>query len=110
MDAVRLNQLIFRTHLLIGLYGFTRGFRSIPYEVKYDTTTGKRVTIYNNNVLLTQKITNGIMNGFMYCMPIWNIPMVMNGMNRVEIKARGLELNNYLSSYQEWSGMCYDTL
>jgi hypothetical protein len=109
MDYVRLQKIIFRTHLLIGLYGFTRGYRSIPYEVKYDTT-GKRVTVYNNNVLVTQKITNGVMNGFMYCMPMWNIPMVMNGMNRVEIKVRGLEADKYLSSYQEWSGMCYTTL
>ena len=102
MNYVRLEKVLVRTHLFIGLYGFTRGYRSIPYEVKYDTT-GQRV-------LLTQKISNGLMNGLIYCTPILNIPMVMSCINRIEIKARGLEPNKYVSSYQEWTGMCYDTL
>jgi hypothetical protein len=90
----------------MSVYGFTRGFRAIS-----DSNYKKDVELQNTVTrLISERVVNGVFNGWMYAVPIWNIPMICNLINRVEIKYRNLDKKDYSSSYKEWCGICEDTI
>jgi hypothetical protein len=111
MSVSRLERILFRFHGAMAVYGFTRGYRSIPDSTNYGEKS--KVTELNKEVirpLFSSKITNGLMNGLLYGVFFLNIPMTMNLMNRIEIKVCGLDKEKYSKSYEEWTGTCYDTI
>ena len=89
--------LIFKLHVGMGMYGFTRGYRS---QNKSNTP----------ELLICEKLTNGILNGYMYCLPFYNIKWVHNLLNRVEVKYRNLDKKVYEKNYEETCGICDDTI
>ena len=93
---------------MMGVYGFKRGYRSKPYnQYKFKSDKDK----LENELLLTTKCINGLLNGWMYSMPILNIPMILNLCDRIEIEMKGYNKEEYVKSYVEWiDGKCDDTL
>jgi hypothetical protein len=97
-----MNKYIVGIHVMWSMYGFTRGYRSVS---KYNLESKKE------DVLMTTKILCGFGNGLMYSLPIWNIPMLITMVDRVEIEMRGYDKKKYTKSYEEWcGGVCYDTI
>ena len=82
----------------IGIYGFTRGYRS---RLFYEEEDVPRLTI--------NKITSGLLNGFIYMIPPWNIFFISKMINRIEIEKRNLDKNKYKDEYDEIVGRCFDT-
>jgi hypothetical protein len=78
----------------MGLYGFTRGFRS--------ETESKR--------LITDKLAAGFFNSLMYSAPIVNLWPLTRLVNRLEIDYNDLEKKQYQDSFRELVGDCYDTI
>ena len=81
-------------HGLMSVYGFSRGYRSE----------------FKNKPLFTEKIIRGFYNGIIYGLPIWNIPMLLKIVDRVEIKFLNLNKKDYIYSYEEFIGICKDTI
>ena len=102
MSVSRIGNIIVGFHCLSALYGVSRGYRSIPFE--------KHINENNYILLHSLKLKNSLFNGVMYGMPFWNIPTLCNVFDRIEIEVRGLDKNLYYKSYEEWVGVCYDTL
>jgi hypothetical protein len=103
-----MTRLLIGVQMAMGVYGFSRGYRSKPYSKYMTKTENDKV---ENKLLLTTKVLNGFFNGVMYSLPIWNIPMVLNLFDRVEIEMKGYNKEEYVKSYLEWfDGKCDDTL
>lgn len=93
-----LNNAFWTFHIGMGLYGFTRGLRS-----KYDTTPRK--------LLLSDRLIGSIANSIMYFAPGWNLYYLSRLFNRIEIRLRGLNKEDYKTNYEEpFSGHCFHTL
>ena len=103
-----MNRVLIGFNMGMGVYGFTRGYRSKPYsQYMYKTEKDK----LEKERLITTKVINGLGNGIMYSLPIWNIPMVLNLCERIEIEMKGYNKEEYVKSYLEWfDGKCDDTL
>jgi len=103
-----MSRLFIGVQTMMGVYGFTRGYRSKPYnQYKFKSDKDK----LENELLLTTKCINGLLNGWMYSMPILNIPMILNLCDRIEIEMKGYNKEEYVKSYVEWiDGKCDDTL
>jgi len=82
----------------MGLYGFTRGYRSTPLS----ETSSKR--------LITDKLHAGFFNTLMYSAPVVNLWPFVRLINRLEIEYNGLEKQHYKDSFKELVGDCYDTI
>jgi hypothetical protein len=80
----------------MGLYGFTRGYRSFNSKDK------ERLT--------SDKITNAIFNALFYAAPIANIGPTIRLINRLEIEHKGLNMNDYKDNYREFVGDCEETI
>lgn len=80
----------------MGVYGFTRGYRS--YTCKED------------NNLISTKVVQGVINGVMYGTPIFNIWPTLRLLNRLEVKYKNLNKDNYKSNYEESFGVCKETI
>lgn len=89
--------LIFKLHVGMGIYGFTRGYRSY----------NKSNTREN---LIGEKLFNGALNGYMYCIPIYNFRWIYSSVNRLEVKYRNLDKNIYEENYKEMTGICDDII
>ena len=81
----------------MGMYGFTRGYRS-------------RDKLNTNERLIGEKVSNGIMNGYLYCIPIYNFKWIYTFLNRVEVRYRNLDKKVYEKNYEELCGICDDTI
>lgn len=87
-----------RFHIGMGIYGFTRGFRS-----EYEKSPRK--------ILFSERIVGSVANSCMYFTPIWNLHHLYRLFNRVEILIRGLDKEEYKINYEEpFSGNCFHTL
>lgn len=84
-------------HGLMSVYGFSRGYRSDVKEIKTKS-------------LFTHKIMRGFSNGVIYGLPIWNIPMILKLVDRIEIKFSNLNKKDNIYSYEEFTGICEDTI
>lgn len=93
----QVSSVIFKIHIGMGIYGFTRGYRA---EDKLNTPER----------LIGEKLLNGIMNGYMYCLPVYNVKWIHNLLNRVEVKYRNLDKKVYEKNYEESCGICDDTI
>jgi len=94
----RSEKILFGFQSIMGLYGFTRGYRS------YDSKDEIRLT--------TTKLMNGFSNAFFYTMPFVNIPSFLYLIDRFEIKIKGLDnkKKEFRSCYKEWTGFCDDDI
>jgi len=83
----------------MGLYGASRGYRSsLQFESKHQLTS--------------EKITNAVINGLFYAIPVVNIGPTIRLINRVEIAYRGLNPSDYKEDYKEimGGGVCDKTI
>lgn len=80
----------------MGVYGFSRGYRS-------------RV-INEKERLISDKLTNAAFNGLFYAAPIANIGPTLRLINRLEIEHKGLNMNDYKDNYREFVGDCEETI
>ena len=80
----------------MGIYGFTRGYRAD--------------IVKNQQTLTLDKCLCGFMNSFFYTAPIFNIFQVFKLVNRVEIYFKNLNKDEYEYNYQEFIGICKDTV
>jgi hypothetical protein len=85
------------TNLSLGLYGFSRGYRS---SSKYD----------HNEKLTSRKILDGTITSIFYMIPPWNLYYVTKLLNRMEIKYKNLDKSLYNSEYEDLTGQCTDTI
>ena len=92
-------------HELFYAYGFTRGYRSINMREK-----PKELREIKIEPLFTEKVIRGFCNGMAYGLPIYNISMGLKLVNRLEISFSNLDKKNYISSYEELTGLCEDTI
>jgi len=80
----------------MGVYGFTRGYRS---------------TIHKDREALTaEKCVIGFINGICYVAPILNIGPTFRLLNRLEIEYKNLDKEQHKSNYEEYMGICKDTI
>lgn len=94
--------LLFKTFVFtntsLGLYGFSRGYRSSStYNV-------------DNEKLTSNKILDGTINSIFYMIPPWNLYNVTKLLNRIEIEYRNLDKSLYNSEYEDLTGRCTDTV
>jgi len=80
----------------MGIYGYTRGFRS---EYKN-----------NSKKLITEKLSGGLFNALFYAAPIVNLWPTLRLIDRLEIEYKNLDKTKYKGAYQELVGQCNDTL
>lgn len=108
MNYSLLYKTITRFHIGMGVYGFTRGFRS-----NYDHSISRVITqdTSQRNLLLSERFLEGFINSTIYLAPVWNIYPLFCLSNRIEISIRGLKKDDYKDYYKEpFSGYCFDTL
>lgn len=79
--------------LSMGGWGFSRGYRSND----------------NTKTLTSEKLFISSTNAIMYATPIINFIPLIKLVDRMEIKYKNLDKENFKSSYKEFSGVCYDT-
>lgn len=77
-------------------YGFSRGYRSNVRD--------------NKNELTSEKLISGLLNGMYYGAPVINIGPTIKLINRLEIEINNLDKDTYKDNYQEFIGICKDTL
>lgn len=80
----------------MGVYGFTRGWRS--------QRSGEEPR------LLYHKCFSGMANGLFYAYPLVNLLTLASLIGRLEVKARGLDPTKYDDCYREMDGECTDTI
>lgn len=93
----KLYSLSLKFHGVMGIYGFTRGYRS---HDKLNT----------REKLIGEKLLDGVRNGYMYCVPIYNFRWIYSSINRLEVKYRDLDKHIYEENYNEMTGICNDTI
>jgi hypothetical protein len=81
----------------MGLYGYTRGFRSTS---SYDKSPR----------LTTQKLSMGFFNALLYSAPVYNLWPLARLVDRLEIDYNGLDKTQYKDAFIELVGECYDTI
>lgn len=97
-----------RFHIGMGIYGFTRGFRS-DYENSFSRFITRDKS--QRKLLLSERVFDGVANSMIYVAPLWNIYFLYCLLYRVEISIRGLKKDDYYYYYKEpVSGYCFDTL
>jgi hypothetical protein len=62
------------------------------------------------DILIADRFTNGLANGALYALPIWNIYGLFRLINRIEIHCRGFEKDKYPEEYEEVGGYNLSTL
>jgi hypothetical protein len=82
---------------IMGLYGFTRGYRC---ENRYTKVP----------MLMTERIFNGFIAGCVYSNPFLNFWQFKKLVNRIEISYYKLDKKDYTDCYDEICGICYDTI
>jgi len=98
MNYNQLYKSVIKFHIGMGAYGFTRGFRSRTENESFPR-------------LVTERISEGLVNSLIYVSPFWNIYPMFCLFNRVEICIRGLKKEDYKIYYREpLSEYCFDTL
>ena len=108
MNYNLLCKAIIRFHIGMGIYGFTRGFRT-----NYDHSLSRFISKDESQrkLLLSERLFEGSINAMIYLAPIYNIYPLFCLSNRVEISIRGLKKDDYIDYYKEpFSGYCFDTL
>lgn len=80
----------------MGIYGFTRGYRSNIYK--------------DRESLTAEKYVSGLVNGICYAAPILNIGPTFRLLNRLEIETKNLNKEQHKSNYEEFMGICNDTI
>ena len=80
----------------MGVYGFTRGYRSNIHT--------------NKEPLTAEKCVSGLLNGICYGAPIFNVGPMFRLLNRLEIEHKNLNKDEHKSNYQEFMGVCNDTI
>jgi len=96
-------------HGLFYTYGFTRGYRSFNMR-ESEFKKQKELREINIKHLFTEKVIRGFCNGMAYGLPIYNISMGLKLVNRLEISFSNLDKKNHISSYEELTGLCEDTI
>lgn len=103
MNYSLIEKCFFTFHVGMGIYGFTRGFRSNREHYKDFNI--------NRKLLLSERFVEGFMNASYYVVPFFNLFPLYRLVNRVEISIRGLKKEDYKNYYKEpLSGYCFDTL
>lgn len=96
--VLKISKSFWTFNISMGIYGFTRGLRS-----KYDTSPRK--------VLLSERLLGSLANSVIYFAPFWNLSYLYRLFNRIEIRLRGLNKEDYKKNYEEpFSGYCFHTL
>lgn len=96
--GLRISKAFWTFNIGMSIYGFTRGLRS-----KYETSPRK--------LLLSERILGSLANSVMYFVPFWNLSYLYHLLNRIEIRLRGLNKEDYKTNYEEpFSGHCFHTL
>lgn len=80
----------------MGIYGFTRGYRSETHK--------------DRESLTAEKCGKGLINGICYGAPIINIGPTLRLLNRLEIDYKNLNKEQHKSEYEEFIGTCKDTI
>lgn len=94
----QITKAFWRFNIGMGIYGFTRGFRS-----DFERSPRK--------LLFTERLLGSLANSTIYFLPVYNIYQLYRIINRLEIYSRGLNKEEYKSAYEEpFSGICKDTL
>lgn len=75
----------------MGVYGFSRGYRS---------------EIDGRSKLTMDKISSSILNGMLYSIPIFNMYHFSRLLNRIEIEHKNLDPEKFKSEYKEIDGEC----
>ena len=78
----------------MGMYGFSRGYRSENFDGRDKLTTK----------LTTTRITTSIINGVLYSAPIFNLYYFSKLLNRLEIEHKQLDPKEFPSEYREIDG------
>ncbi len=90
---------------IIGVYGFTRGFRATYH---FDRNEKRYV---QSTYLLGDRIVYAAMNGIMYTLPGWNIIALIRMMNRIEIYINDLDKTTFSFNYVEpFERACLETI
>lgn len=79
----------------MGIYGFSRGYRSEQFD--------------GSCRLTTDKISSSIFNGMLYSIPVYNLLHFSRLLNRLEIEHKNLDKEKYKSEYKEINGECKST-
>ena len=80
----------------MGVYGFTRGYRSNIHK--------------DRESLTAEKCVSGLLNGICYGTPIFNIGPIFRLVNRLEIQHKSLNKEEHKSNYEEFMGICNETI
>jgi len=117
MNYPLFEKCLFRFHVGMGIYGFTRGFRTTEERSFSSLMRDNRnfsilININNNRKLvLSERFFEGFMNACYYSVPFFNLFPLYSLVNRFEISIRGLKKEEYKNYYKEpLSGYCFDTL
>jgi len=81
---------------MMGVYGFSRGYRSRDFSGKEPLTI--------------DKFTHAFVNGLLYTVPPFNVVYISRFLNRIEIEYFDLNRDEYKSEYRETVGNCSDTI
>lgn len=103
--ASGISNLYCKFTLGMGVYGFTRGYRS---ENLYYKNFGFENN--NNKRLTTEKISAGAVNTIIYLAPIFNLLQGYKLIKRMEISYRNKTKTDYPEAYEELVGYCPDTI
>lgn len=95
MNNVFFKSLI-TTSGVMGVYGFSRGYRS------NDIAGQPRLTM--------DRINNGFLNGVLYCTPLFNVVHFSRLLNRLEVEYLDLDPEMYKNEYREITGVCKDII
>ena len=95
----------------MALYGFTRGYRAEYNKPNVLLSSGSLASPTSCPRLLSHRLTAGMVNGFIYGLPGWNIIYLSQLTNRLEIEWRGLSPADYPEAYhEEGGGWCLDVI
>ena len=98
----------------MALYGFTRGYRAEykkPNMLLSSASSASLTPSTSCPRLLSHRVTMGMINGFIYSLPGWNIVYLSQLTNRVEIEWMGLSPADYPDAYHEGGNVwCLDVI
>lgn len=119
-----------------GIYGFTRGYRAIESDIKYNIEMNYEKLMYKpnknkqellemkekelksklSNILITDKIKIGIFESIFYFVPFYNLIQIFNLIRRIDVYLHVPKQNYSQSKYNEiftfwwFEGKCYDII
>jgi|Laugrespbdmm15sd_2_1035082.scaffolds.fasta_scaffold148235_1 hypothetical protein len=79
----------------MGMYGFSRGYRSEQN--------------LHRHKLIVDKVSSSIVNGLLYSVPIYNLYHFSKLLNRLEIEYKNLDPEKFEIEYTEINGVCKST-